>query len=126
MLSTRGFISSKRHRNGPTGGAVQVLGAEELLASRVVVKSPLRGKLEARRARRFQGRWLPSFLFSLSQAAPSVSCTVVLGTDAVLPGRGAIFQYPPTHLGMWYWLRTSAAGGKLAAEAMREIKDAIR
>ena len=89
-------------------------------------KSPPRGKMEARRARRFQGRWLSSFLFSLSQAAPSVSCTVVLGTDAVLPGRGAIFQYPPTHLGMWYWLRTSAAGGKLAAEAMREIKDAIR
>ena len=28
--------------------------------------------------------------------------------------------------GIWYWLRTSAAGGKLAAEAMREIKDAIR
>ena len=43
-------------------------------------KSPPRGKMEARRARRFQGRWLSSFLFSLSQAAPSVSCTVVLGT----------------------------------------------
>ena len=47
-------------------------------------KSPPRGKMEARRARRFHGRWLSSFLFSLSQAAPSVSCTVVLGTGAVL------------------------------------------
>ena len=56
-------------------------------------KSPPRGKMEARRARRFQGRWLSSFLFSLSQAAPSVSCTVVLGTDAVLPA-GDHFPIP--------------------------------
>ena len=25
--------------------------------------------------------------------------------------RGAIFQYPPTHPGIWYWLRTSATPG---------------
>ena len=92
-------------------------------------KSPPRGKMEARRARRFQERWLSSFLFSLSQAAPSVSYAVVLGTGAVLPAGDhfPIPAHPPGNMeGMWYWLRTSAAGGQLAAEAMREIKDAIR
>ena len=61
----------------------------------------------------FRGAGSPVFSF-LSRRQHRLSLAPSFLGQTLCCLRGTIFQYPPTHPGIWYWLRTSAASGRTA------------